>query len=79
MTTFLSARYYSVSVQQPPVYNDHVLVVPKVAVIYRFDCIQVTDILKFYEVLFCAYHKGLFCLLKTVVRLIFLCIFIKHS
>ena len=24
--------------------------------------IQVTDILKFYEVLFCTYRKGLFCL-----------------
>ena len=36
MTTFLSARYYSVSVQQPPVYNDHVLVVPKVVGIYRY-------------------------------------------
>ena len=36
--------------------------------------IWVTDILKFYEVLFCAYCKGLFCL----VVLIFLCICIKH-
>ena len=32
--------------------------------------LYITDILKFYEVLFCAYCKGLFCL----VVLIFLCI-----
>ena len=36
--------------------------------------IWVRDILKFYEVFFCTYCKGLFCLQKTVVMLIFLCI-----
>ena len=39
----------------------------------------VTDILKFYEVLFCTYCKDLFCLWKTVIKLILLCIWIKHS
>ena len=32
----------------------------------------VTDILKFYEILFCTYYNGLFCLLRTVIMLIFL-------
>ena len=41
--------------------------------------IWVAEILKFYEVLFCTYRKGLFCLLKTVVMLIFLRISTKHS
>ena len=39
----------------------------------------VRDILKFSEVLFCTYCKGLFCLEETVIMLIFLCICIKHS
>ena len=39
----------------------------------------VRDILKFSEVLFCIYCKGLFCLEETVIMLIFLCICIKHS
>ena len=34
---------------------------------------------KFYEILFCTYCKGLFCLQKTVIMVIFLCICIKHS
>ena len=34
--------------------------------------VRVTDILKFYEVLFCTYYKGLFCLEKTVIMIIFL-------
>ena len=39
---------------------------------------RVTNILKFYAVLFCTYCKGLFCLYKTVMMLIFLCICKKH-
>ena len=39
----------------------------------------VTNILKFYEVLFCTYCKGLLCLQKTVITLIFLHICIKLS
>ena len=39
----------------------------------------VTDILKFYEVLFFTYCIGLFCLQETVIMLIFLCMCIKHS
>ena len=35
--------------------------------------VQVTDILKFDEVLLCTYCRGLFRLQKTVVMLIFLC------
>ena len=31
--------------------------------------IRVTDILKFYEVVFCTYCKGLFCLWKAVIML----------
>ena len=41
--------------------------------------LRVTDILKFYEVLFFTYCVGLFCLQETVIMLIFLCICIKHS
>ena len=33
------AIIYSVSVERPPAYNDHFLVVPKAALIYRFNCI----------------------------------------
>ena len=41
--------------------------------------IEVTEILKFYEVLFRAYCKGLLsCLEKTLIMFIFLCICIKH-
>ena len=40
---------------------------------------RVTDIFKFYGVLFCTYCKDLFCLQKTVIMLIFLRICIKHS
>ena len=35
----------------------------------RYLYIRVTDILKFYEVLFCTYCKGLFCLKKQSWRL----------
>ena len=41
--------------------------------------LRVTDILKFSEVLFCAYCKGLFCIWEIVIMLIFLRICIKHS
>ena len=41
--------------------------------------IRVTDIFKFYEVLFCTYCKGLLCLLKIVAMLIFFCICIKNT
>ena len=40
---------------------------------------QVTDILKFNEVLFCTYCKGLLCLYKIVIMFILLCICLKHS
>ena len=33
---------------------------------------RVTDILKFYEVLFCTYCKGLLCIKKRVIMFIFL-------
>ena len=41
--------------------------------------VRVTDILKFYEVLFCTYCKGLFCLYKIAIMVIFLHICMKHS
>ena len=41
--------------------------------------LRVADILNFYEVLFCTYCKGLFCLRNIMLMLIFLRICIKHS
>ena len=41
--------------------------------------IGVTEILTFYEVLFCTYCKGLLCLWKTAIMFIFLCMYIKYS